>query len=348
MKPVTDQQLYELAIQRAPDHYVASAFRGAGQYDKVETSTYGEALLAAVNLITNRPVAIYAIKGNSHSHVANYTRAGENKMAYFITWNRDRAAETPSSETALAFNFYRYVDRATAEAAYKDFEKREDPKFGALAKVVGEPFDLESCGGPWLNKIYNALNELAAKAAGIEPKSVARFATLSDARRRVFEALDAANLPVIAVPAHPEAKVPEGERRDQPATTAARDVVDVVAAHDEETTKMAKAKKVKAPKAPKEAKVVNYQRTCGRVADLPKRLIQAGSGRAAFIRMLDGKNTAEDIQKALKIDVAQTSGYLRWLSTVGVGCDVSTTGKLKAVYPGDKSIKDLVASEVKE
>lgn len=59
----TDAEDLALVIANA-HHYTAVAFRGRGQYDRIECPSLEAAREAAKTLYTNRPVMIYAVAHN--------------------------------------------------------------------------------------------------------------------------------------------------------------------------------------------------------------------------------------------------------------------------------------------
>ena len=52
--------------------FYATAFRGRGVYDRIETPSLVSARIAAQTLYEDRPVAIYATLGDRQIHIENY------------------------------------------------------------------------------------------------------------------------------------------------------------------------------------------------------------------------------------------------------------------------------------
>lgn len=310
MKGPTPLQHYEMQIQRDATGYRLSAFIGSGQYSKAKTVTFNDAIKLADTMhqtYSKRPVAIYAIRGNSHSHLVNFDPRRPITMAYLITYTVTGRSEL------FKFEITRYTDAAAARTAL------EGTPEGTSGVVVEMQEDLRSFSGPALAKIYNTLRP---------DNPVERFSTLDAGRRRVFEDLTSSNLPVLSVPVNPAATAPLG------------DVEKAVAQHHQENA-MATTAAVKEKPARG-----GFARPVGKVSDL--RPIRDDTGRANVLKLLDeGKHTADDIAKRLKINVGQLTGYIRWLSTIGIGTAVDDKGRLSAVYPGSKTIADvIVAKEV--
>lgn len=63
---------FEKYVTENADAFYATAFRGRGHYDRIETSTLADAREAAVRLYEDRPVMIYATKEDRQIHVENY------------------------------------------------------------------------------------------------------------------------------------------------------------------------------------------------------------------------------------------------------------------------------------
>ena len=308
MKELTELQWYELSIQRAPDHYAVAAFRGGGRYAKGATPDFPAALALARSFHTDRPVAIYAVRGKSQSHLCNFDPRRPLVMTFLITHPAD----------LKTFLFTRYVDDAAAKAGL------EGTPEGTFGNIVGAAEDLKNFGGASLVTMYNALRS---------DNPITRFDTSANARRRVFEALESANLPVLAVPANAAAKEPPKKKAKQKPEPPTGDADVVVAHHDKEA---AVAKKEKTTRA-------GLERPVGKVGDLKP--VRDGSGRADVLKLLDGKHTAEAIVKQLKITSSALIGYARFFGKIGIGISVAENGKVTAVYPGTKTIADVIVSK---
>lgn len=213
----TDLQLHELAVQRAPDHYTVAAFRGSGQFDRAAAPTFGEAHALARGLYKDRPVPVYAVRGNHQSHIVNVTNQ-EPRMTYLLT----RRNYVDDLKITV------YAERPMAEGALRTIA---DSAVSGL--VVDSPDDLVG-SNQLLADMFNALHTLE------DPAVVQRFSQKSDGQRRLFDRIEsrAKGQPVLSVPV----ALPEEASSGAPSTTTEENA-------DMAAKKGRKAKKTSAKKA---------------------------------------------------------------------------------------------------
>jgi hypothetical protein len=210
----------------------------------------------------------------------------------------------------------RYATKPAAQGAAEKLPNERS------AWVIEEALDFKDVSGSIMVAIYNQWAHNPIK----------KFENRDAAQRRVFMALTDkfGNLPMsdfqedtpplapepAAPTIEPEAAAPEAPTNEEVPTTT-----------------MAKSKK--------ERVFTGYPASS--VADFsPMR----DGVRASVLRLMDGKNTIGDIAKSVRKKEAVVRQHMYLMSTVhGVGCEVSENGKVKAVFPGSKTVKDAIKSK---
>jgi hypothetical protein len=304
--------VHEAWVQSAPDLYRVAAFRGRGEWARGECQTFERAVEIARGFHTNRPVGVYAVRGTHQSLVLNVDGRTELKMVYLLTWTG--AHNDPKVHV--------YVD---ADAANTALQTAEGGAVVAAEADICRP----AFSGPALVKLFNGLG-------GPESEPVARFATYADGARRVFARIEAAGKgqPTLSAPAlPPEADAPAVVSQPQEGTA------------DMATKTATKAKKEKAPKAEGDPKRMGLARPVGKVGDLKP--VRDGTGRALVLKAMNGKQTGEQIAKDLKMSESEVVGYARFFGKIGIGVDVDEKGKVTAVFPGSKTIDDVIVTPKK-
>jgi hypothetical protein len=57
----------ENRVKANPEYFVATAFRGRRNYEKRETATFEDALVAAAEIYEDRPIMVYAVAGGGQA-----------------------------------------------------------------------------------------------------------------------------------------------------------------------------------------------------------------------------------------------------------------------------------------
>lgn len=214
----TDLDVHELRVQMRPDLYSIAAFRGSGQFARGKVNTFLEAVALAKRLLTDRPVAVYAVRGHNQSHIINInSRTQEIRMAYLITYTYGGGMKNVEIATYAA-----------AEMARAASETIKDPAVGAM--VLDSELDIKG-SNQLIADLYNALHTVD------DPHVVERFSSKADGQKRLFERVEARakGQPVLSIEVSP--------------TELASSKQEANVATKKATKKTAKAKPAKASKA---------------------------------------------------------------------------------------------------
>lgn len=215
------------------------------------------------------------------------------------------------------------------------------PKFAAgefdgLAIDKAEDIDLS---GPGLVALYNALAPISGP--------VNKFESRSRGKERVFALIEdeylykphadfspAAEVESPASPAdETQAPANAGEEAASPITEGGEDVA----------TKK-KARKSRAKTTTAERKHRGTGNAAGKVADF--RQVREGTDRQKVLKLMNGQHTAEQIAQELGWGEAGAKkvGQVAFCLSrdCAIGYEFSESGKIKAVYPGEKTYRDAV------
>lgn len=249
--PVTDQERWELGIQSAPDYYTAVAHRGGGRNEKREGKKFEDALALARTIIFDRPVMIYAIRGESASHVVNLVhQKQEFNMAILVTY----------SGYLKHIMLGKYVSRDHAESALK---RLDDP---AISGMVVEAEGDVTGSLSFLKDLYNGLTQ-----EGDEP--IKAFSQKSEGQRRVMIRLErnAAALPGISVEAA-VVDTADGSTTEEKEADMATKKTKTPRVKKEKAPRVARVKKEKVVREPGAARNrIDKSAVIKSVADNPKR-----------------------------------------------------------------------------
>lgn len=232
------------------------------------------------------------------------------------------------------------------------FGSREEAQANANATggdVVVQVGDLAHLTGKALVDVYNAF----------AAKPVKKFETADVGRKRVFALIvENMNSGSLAAPAAAASEGNPSLSQDvvtQPVLpavvaeqggsveTTAEDTTTQQQSQEDDMANGKKASKKKAAtgegrKVGKPAKTVAELGTC-----------RAGTARAKILKLMDGTKTAESIGKAVGVSTTTVMAHAFCLHRdVGVGYKLTDDGKLEALYPGQKTIDDVVVVPVKK
>ncbi len=208
-----------------------------------------------------------------------------------------------------------YPGPERAKAMFDSPSFSTDPAVSGF--VVSEENDIDLTG-PGLVGLYN----------GLTGESISKFESRTVGRRRVWEAIREKyqHQP----PDQGQAAPVEGS------LNAATDGEDDMA---KKATKKKAAKKTKAPAGERKPRGVG--KPAGKVADL--RQVRDGTDRAKVLKLMTGKNTAAQIGQELGIDEKKVGTIIFCLSRdCGIGYSFGEKGQVEAIYPGDKTYKDVI------
>lgn len=223
------------------------------------------------------------------------------------------------------------------------YESREAAQADANASggdVIVQVGDLAHLTGKALVDVYNTF----------AAKPVKKFETADVGRKRVYELIvktmgvgavsDAASVgnPSLSqdVAVQPVLPAVVTERKEVEQTTAVSSSPSVEDDMAKTTTKTKKAPSAR--KVGKPAKTVAELGTC-----------RAGTARAKILKLMDGSKTAEAIGKAVGVPTTMVMAHAFCLHRdVGVGYKLTDDGKLEALFPGQKTIDDVVVVPVKK
>lgn len=249
-----------------------------------------------------------------------------------------------TAERLLPIKVSSFETRAAAEtAAPPTTETRK-------STVCSSEENLKGLGGPVLVLVFNR----------VSAKPVARFATLEDAARRTWAALNSEVLPmdhevhgqnrdgstIVPLPAT-GGRPGSGPVNRGPITQGGDDT-------QQETTTMPKKngdKKAAKPRGTetgaKRGTKMSAGKPAGLVADF--RPVRPGTDRATVLQLMDGDHTTASIAKAIENTDRMVLAHAYCLARdCGIGYRFNETGKLEALFPGSKTLEDAIKAPVEK
>lgn len=209
---------------------------------------------------------------------------------------------------------FKFAERAHAEAALA----RPD---GDRAGFVVSPEDsLAEIGTPTLLRLYNAWRDEG-------DREVSKFESRAVGRNRFLVRLETRfrKLPVTEGPAKETAPASAGP-------------VEGATEGETEMTKTATKRKTNGEAKPRKR---GGGQPAGKVSEFKP--VREGSIRHGILKLLNGRHTAEDIAKEMKSKATTVSSHIFCLKRdCGIGYEISEDGKVTALFPTGKTMKDAV------
>jgi hypothetical protein len=191
--------------------------------------------------------------------------------------------------------------------------------------------------GPGLVMLYNAL------ARGLPGhQDVKKFESRGAGKRRIWAVLTQAHEHKPHETAVPAPAVETGDTKEAVNQDPGR------GHEDQEIEAMASKKKTKKPAKPAgEKKSRGKGKAAGKVADF--RPVREGTDRHKVLKMMNGSNTAEQIAAELGMNSKKVGTIVFCMSRDnGIGYEFGAKGQLKALFPGEKTLKDAVKKPAAE